>query len=255
MLISPRRLRRWFGVRPIGVLHVGAHHAEEFGDYRKALFGPTVWVEAQTELVPHIQEVIRGSQDSVVEAVAWSESGIELSFQVTSETQSSSLYDLADHLAEYPQIQTTEQRTVTTVRLDEVISEHTSFDFLTLDIQGAELEALKGMGRLISKVRWIFTEVNRREMYSGIPLVGDLDTFLSERGFRRVVTLWNPAGWGDALYVRTSGNPLDSFSLGIASAATVALFLIRESYFRWKKRLVKFRRRVFRLIDRLRGLS
>jgi hypothetical protein len=139
--------------------------------------------------------------------------------------------------------------------LDEVIPEHTNFDFLTLDIQGAELEALKGMGRLISKVRWIFTEVNRREMYSGIPLVSDLDTFLSERGFSRVVTLWNPAGWGDALYVRTSGNLLESFSLGIASVAAVALFRIRESYLRSKKRLIKFRRRVFRLIDRVRGLS
>lgn len=254
MLISPSRLRQLFGVRPSGVLHVGAHQAEEFEEYRKAGFGPTIWVEAQSELLARIREVIAGSEDSVVEAVAWSETGKKLTFQVTSETQSSSLFGLADHLLEYPQIQTMEERQVTTVRLDEVVPPESPFDFVTLDIQGAELEALKGMGDLLSRVKWIFTEVNRREMYEGIPLVQDLDDFLSRQGFRRVVTLWYPAGWGDALYARTSGGVGENLRFVLASSWATTSFTAQESFLRTKKKVLKFRRRVYRIIDRLRGL-
>ena len=254
MLISPTRLRRWFGVSPSGVLHVGAHHAEEFEDYRKARFGPTIWIEGQTDLLPLIREVILGSKDTVIEAVAWSETGKELTFQVTSETQSSSLYGLADHLVEYPQIQTTEERKVTTVRLDEVLPAKAPFDFVTLDIQGAELEALTGMGDLIRQVRWIFTEVNRREMYAGIPLVAELDEFLSQQGFRRVVTLWNPAGWGDALYVRPTGRRVEEVHFALASAWAVFSFRSHEFWLRTRKKFLKLRRRVYRVIDRMRGL-
>ena len=250
MLISPSRLRQLFGVRPSGVLHVGAHHAEEFEEYRKAGFGPTIWVEAQSELLARIREVIAGSEDSVVEAVAWSETGKKLTFQVTSETQSSSLFGLAEHLLEYPQIQTMEERQVTTVRLDEVLPPESRFDFVTLDIQGAELEALKGMGDLLSRVKWIFTEVNRRELYEGIPLVEDLDNFLSRQGFRRVVTLWYPAGWGDALYVKTSGGVGENLRFVLVSSWVTA----QESFLQTKRKVRKFRRRLYRIIDRLRGL-
>lgn len=254
MLISPSRLRRLFGVRPSGVLHVGAHQAEEFEEYRKAGFGPTIWVEAQSELLARIREVIAGSEDSVVEAVAWSETGKKLTFQVTSETQSSSLFGLAEHLLEYPQIQTMEERQVTTVRLDEVVPAESHFDFVTLDIQGAELEALRGMGDLLARVKWIFTEVNRREMYEGIPLVQDLDDFLSQQGFRRVVTLWYPAGWGDALYARTSGDVGENLRFFLASSWATRSFAAHEILLRTKKKFTRFRRRVYRIIDRLRGL-
>ena len=255
MLIAPLYLRKWFGARPTGVLHVGAHEAEEFEAYRRANFGPTIWVEAQAELLPRIREVIEGTDDVLLEAVAWSESGKEFNFQVTSETQSSSLYGLAEHLVEYPQIKTTEERKVTTTRLDEVISQEARFDFVTLDIQGAELEALKGMGNLISKVRWIFTEVNRREMYAGIPLVEELDDFLSKQGFERVVTLWNPAGWGDALYAKSPKSHLEKIRFAVASKWAVANFLTTEFVLRSRKKGRKLRRRLYRFVDRLRGLG
>lgn len=254
MLITPIRLRKLFGVKPQGVLHVGAHLAEEFLDYREAGFGPTIWVEAQAELLAPIREVIAGSDDTVIEAVAWSETGKNLTFQVTSETQSSSLFGLAEHLVEYPQIQATEERQVSTVRLDEVLPPESTFDFVTLDIQGSELEALKGMGNLVSRVRWIFTEVNRREMYAGIPLVGEIDDFLSRRGFRRVVTLWYPAGWGDALYARGSGRAGENLRWAVAAAWATASFASHEFFLRNKKKVLKFRRRLYRFIDRLRGL-
>jgi ribonuclease I len=91
-------------------------------------------------------------------------------------------------------------------------------------------------------------------MYAGIPLVADLDEFLSRHGFRRVVTLWNPAGWGDALYVRPTGGRVEEVQFALASAWAVFSFRSHEFWLRTRKKFLKLRRRVYRAVDRMRGL-
>lgn len=200
MLIGPRTLRKRLGVQPRGVLHVGAHQAEELEDYRKEGFGPVIWVEAQPSLIPHLVERVKGSEDLVLEGVAFSRTGETLTFNVASNGQSSSVYEMNEHLIHYPNIHNVVQIEVQTVRLDELVPDNADFDFVNLDIQGAELDALQGLSARLHQVRWIYTEVNRENLYHGIPLVAELDTFLKAKGFFRAVTAWTRAGWGDALY-------------------------------------------------------
>ena len=78
---------------------------------------------------------------------------------------------------------------------------------MNVDLQGAELRALEGAARTLEGVRYVYTEVNREPLYEGCALVGDLDRFLGERDFQRVVTKWTGAHWGDALYVRGGVSP------------------------------------------------
>lgn len=56
-------------------------------------------------------------------------------------------------------------------------------DVIWMDVQGAELNVLTGLGDLIHKVKAIHTEVCFREYYQGQPLYPDIDKFLTERGF------------------------------------------------------------------------
>lgn len=86
------------------------------------------------------------------------------------------------------------------------------FDFLNLDIQGVELEALQGIGVYFEKIKWIYTEVNKSEVYKNCALIDDIDAFLKMEGFKRVATRWvKKQGWGDALYVRENvARPLTS---------------------------------------------
>jgi len=91
-----------------------------------------------------------------------------------------------------------------TTRLDDLLPKTSKFDFINLDIQGSELEALKGLGDLLSGVNWIYTEVNRKPLYIDIPMVEELDSFLLSEGFKRRKTRWQfNAGSGDALYIRS----------------------------------------------------
>ena len=58
-----------------------------------------------------------------------------------------------------------------------------SIDLMWMDIQGAELLALKGAGKRIRSIKLLHLEVGFMEIYSGQPLYSDLKKFLNHRGF------------------------------------------------------------------------
>ncbi len=190
------------------MLHVGAHEAEEVDEYIANGFAeqmPIIWVEAQTDLAESLKVKLDPARNKVYCAVAWDVDGVTKIFNVTSKSASSSLFDLDEHKNLYPDIDIVQKIQVTTSRLDSALSPSDTFDFVVLDIQGAESQAIKGLGQRINTVNWIFTEVSKRKLYAGATLYKDLDSQLSGLGFKRVFTAWDRrAGWGDALYARTS---------------------------------------------------
>ena len=203
-----REFVRLHNLNAKGVLHVGAHEAEEVDEYIAAGFAeqaPIIWVEAQADLVDILKRKLNPKENKVYCAVAWDVDGVTKTFNVTSKSASSSLFELDEHRRIYPEIDIVQKIQVTTSRLDSTLSPNDLFDFVVLDIQGAESQAIEGLGKRINSVNWIFTEVSKKELYAGATQYKDLDSQLSELGFRRVFTAWDRrAGWGDALYARSS---------------------------------------------------
>lgn len=237
MLIPPAIISRWIFSKPPSVLHVGAHLAEESDLYTLANWGPVIWIEAQTALAKNLTERFQGGPDTVINACVWSASGVEKTLHISTNSQSSSVFELGTHSRHYPEVTYSSAETHTTVRLDEVLPIGTKVDFVNLDIQGAELEALQGLGSFLTGAHVVYIEVNREELYEGIPLVTDIDAFLQIEGFQRVFTLWTHAEWGDAIYVRAGrflsvpiGRTL--FALWIESALYSLQLLRRFGKFR-----------------------
>jgi len=56
-------------------------------------------------------------------------------------------------------------------------------DFLKLDVQGYELEVLKGCEASLDRVRVILTEVSLLDLHENVPLLHELTGWLGERGF------------------------------------------------------------------------
>jgi hypothetical protein len=56
-------------------------------------------------------------------------------------------------------------------------------DFLKIDVQGYELEVLKGAQESLRNIEVILTEVNYLEVYQGAPLAAELIGWLSKREF------------------------------------------------------------------------
>lgn len=207
LLVRPRTLA-FLGVRPTALLHVGAHHGEERNSYLSLGWEAIAWVDALPSAVANLRERIGHSpKERIYEGAAFSSAGLALDFHVASNGESSSILEFQEHADVYPDITEVNQLAVQTICLSDVHDAYRqelglTFDFVNLDIQGAELAALMGLGPRLACYKWVYSEVSTRQLYKGQPKLADLDEFLALRGFRRVVTaIHQPEGWGDALYV------------------------------------------------------
>lgn len=205
MLIDTNTLKYKFGVNPKGILHVGAHLGEELGMYLNAgWLCPIIWVEGQANLAARLTSCLP-SNHKVINAFVWDLDGINLNFKVTNNSQSSSLLNLGTHKHNYPDIFVNKVEVVQTKRLDSLIESSDNIDLLVLDIQGAELKALIGLGDHLKRVNYVYSEVNKWGVYEDCALVKELDQYLGHFGFKRVATSWvRGAGWGDALWIRSN---------------------------------------------------
>lgn len=191
------------GISVAGILHIGAHECEELKDYvAKGVPATSVdWIEANPELVSRM--AARGIH---VHQAAISDVEAELPFHVTNNGQSSSLLEFGTHAASYPWCRVVNTLTVKTETLQTVVARTgipiATRNFWNLDIQGAELAALRSAGVLIQHADAIYAEVNTQEVYKGCGLLSELDAFLESKGFKREMISMTDAGWGDALYVR-----------------------------------------------------
>jgi FkbM family methyltransferase len=204
MLIPLETLIARYGLQVEGVLHVGGHHAEEAKAYNKVGFAPVYWVEAEEASYRILQRNIRryGNQFAVNAVVTDEEK--QVVFNHANNGQSSSLLEFGTHSKEHPDVVFTGTTTYDATTIAKLFEQGyiKQCNFVNLDIQGAELLALKGAGSYLDDVKYIYSEVNKRELYKGCVLLGELDEWLGERGFVRKEIEMTPHGWGDAFYVR-----------------------------------------------------
>jgi len=85
---------------------------------------------------------------------------------------------------------------------DETGIEPQRIDLIKLDVQGAELKALYGARKLLRHVPLVLLEVSFVPIYKDSPLLGEIESFMRENGYRRraLYPSDQPHNWGDALY-------------------------------------------------------
>lgn len=209
MIITMDRLTAEYGCAPKAVLHVGAHLGEEAEAYSRAGVERVLWVEANPGLIPQLEvNALRFPGQTCVEAVVSDADGADAVLHLATFTMSSSILAPKEHLITYPGIHYPTDLPVKTITVDTLLSDlgvpHDAFDLLNIDVEGAELLAFKGMPKVLPHLRWVYIEVNTREMYAGCAMVDEVDAYLGGLGFERVVM--EDEGWDhgfkDALYAR-----------------------------------------------------
>lgn len=188
-----------------GVLHVGAHLAEETDVYNELNVGPVVWVEANPEVLPRILERLKPHPaQTLVQALVYSEDGLILDFNVTNyDGMSSSILEFGSHPVFSPDTVFVDKVELKTSTIDWLSYAYDiKANFLNMDIQGAELHALQGATEFLKGVDYIMSEVNDTDVYVDCAKVWELDEILAD--FERVATYWvGDQGWGDALWIKT----------------------------------------------------
>ena len=206
MLIPLTYLINKYNIKPTGVLHIGAHQAEELSDYNKHNINKVIWIEANPSLIPSLKTITEQYNHKVYNLLVSDVSNIKHTFYITNNGQSSSMLPLDLHIKMHPHIYVTKTVELYSKTLQDLVEEENidmnDYDFINLDIQGSELLALKGLGDNISYINYIYTEVNMDHLYKDCCLIDELDKYLGDRGFVRVETKMTQYKWGDAFYIR-----------------------------------------------------
>lgn len=197
MLIPLQYIAGKFRMQVTGIIHVGGHFGEEEHDYRRIFpFAPRHYFEPD---VASFQQLVVNTPGATHHQVALgaADSTADMYCETFNTGQSNSLLKPGTHLKHYPLIKFDSVRTVEVRTLD---SFHiTDCNFINLDVQGYELEVLKGATETLKHIDYLYTEVNTEDVYEGCGKLPEMDAYLTD--FIRVETAMTGQGWGDSLYI------------------------------------------------------
>jgi FkbM family methyltransferase len=221
---------RWvrkFNVPRSGIVHVGAHFAEERDLYHDLGYEPVLWVEAIPSVATEAERLLQDFPlQEVVSETLWRVPGEKKEFFVSSnEGSSSSILPLHLHKSSHPEVVTSEKFEVVTSTLDNLYQSRsvmaTQCRILILDTQGSELDVLRGGVGCLDKFDYILSEVSIRQLYKGGALHKELKKYLKKKNFIEVAhNISRESGWGDAFYVSKKVIEAESLKLNSADFVT-----------------------------------
>ena len=187
-----------------GIIHIGAHYGEEIQEYvdngiqKITVFEPlSKNFEVLAERLQNVNADIQGYQVAL-----GSQKGTATMYLSSNQAQSSSILKPKEHLEHHPDVTFNGTEEVEVSVLDDY--DLGDVNFINMDVQGYELEVLRGGKETLNNVDYVYCEVNRGEMYENNAMIDDIDEYLGEYGFERVETYWPETWykWGDALYIK-----------------------------------------------------
>jgi FkbM family methyltransferase len=187
-----------------GGFHIGAHDCEEIEFYNRLGIKNEniVWIDA---IPSKVLEATNRGIPYVYHAVITDKDDEDVVFNVANNVQSSSVLEFGTHSQEHPSVVYIDKINLKSITIDTFFERNnidaSKFNFWNFDIQGAEFMALKGATRSIQYAKAIYLEVNVKELYKNCGLITEIDTFLEQYKFKRVITNITQHGWGDALYI------------------------------------------------------
>ncbi len=185
-----------------GIIHIGGHYGEEILEYVNNGILKIVVFEPLSKNFQILHENIKDVNANIIghQIALGSKKGIATMNLSSNDAQSSSILNPKEHLTLHPNVTFNGTEEVGVRTLDSF--KYKNYNFLNMDVQGYELEVLKGSKKTLERIDYVYCEVNRGEVYENNAMVDDVDDFLSNYNFSRVETDWTGKLWGDALYIK-----------------------------------------------------
>jgi FkbM family methyltransferase len=195
-----------YGFIPTGIIHIGAHLMEERKNYLSMGVDNIIWIEANPKLYEKIKNENVSSKELFFNYAISNKDNEMCELNITNNGQSSSILELDKHKMYHPEVWVTEKISVESKTIDSLFESEgidaSNYNFLNIDIQGAEYLAFLGSSNTLEKVDYIYSEVNEGTLYKDCGLISDIDLLLSKYGFKRFETDMSPWEWGDAFYIK-----------------------------------------------------
>ena len=180
-----------------GIIHIGAHRGSE--RYIYDWFGKKViWVEANPKIFEDLNiNIFEFKYQKAYKEILHSSIGKKINFNLSSnDGASSSIYDFSSDYKtkkihfenKLRDIYMGQKIQLKTNTLDNLIKENNidiqNFDHLIVDVQGAELDVLKGSVNFLKTCNSIYIEVSTENFYQNGIQWYDLKKFLNEKDFK-----------------------------------------------------------------------
>jgi FkbM family methyltransferase len=195
-----------------GILHLGGHLGHESTRYAE-FDQHVIWVEAIPDIAGELkQRVSPFSKQRVVQACITDRDGDRIEFKVSGNHDgvSSSIFDFGpaasgdDSLWPDANLHMVDVISLETTTIDRLFAQlgvsPSDFNHWIVDLQGAELLALKGGLDSLKHCRSLVVETSTVEVYEGGAQWLDVKALLEEHGF---VPAWEACGHMDVLFLRT----------------------------------------------------
>jgi FkbM family methyltransferase len=197
-----KNLKKKYNLNINGIIHVGAHYGEEVSDYIESGVQDIILFEPLQDNFNVLSNRMKNLNANILLHNVALGSILQKSIMYVSdnEAQSSSILVPNVHLTHHPNVNFPDIEEVSVDVLDNFDCGNSNY--LHMDVQGYELEVLKGATETLKHIDYVLCEVNRDELYEGNAYVEEIDEFLKQYGMERVETYWMGDIWGDALYIK-----------------------------------------------------
>lgn len=203
MILELSGLIKKYNMNISGVIHIGAHYGEEVSNYVNLGIDDIVLFEPLKENFEILKNNVSDSSANIIgHCVALGNKNQNVNMFLSSNNlESSSVLKPKIHLDLHPEVIFSGEETVEMGRLDDFLFKN--YNFINIDVQGYEMEVLKGAEKTLENIDYLYCEVNRNEVYEGNAYIEEIDNYLLNYNMRRVETFWWYDGpWGDALYIK-----------------------------------------------------
>lgn len=174
-------------VQAVTVLDVGANRGQFALIARRRFPRASIYAfEPQPEAARLLREMFAGDATFRLHVLALGSVSAELDLHITAADDSSSLLSPTPRqIQAFPGTNEIGRFPVRVERLDALLSDEiTRPSLLKIDVQGAELDVLRGAEHLLAAIDQLYIECSFVELYAGQALVGDVVAYLKDRGFR-----------------------------------------------------------------------
>ena len=178
-----------------GVVHIGANKCEELDFYKSLKIDNIIWIDANTQNSNNILEYLVADIDDK-----------EYCLNISNDNESTSILNYSKNQKYSPNIYITEKKIILSKTIDTIYNIHNidykSYNMWFISIQGAELLALKGGIKNINNIDIICIKIYTQKIYENCPLITDIDNFLHQYNFTRIITEITESSWGFGLFIK-----------------------------------------------------
>jgi len=204
MIIDLKTVLQENSIIPKGVIHVGGYNGEEIFEYKDLGINNMAIFEPQKNLYEQI--LLKKGLDENILAYNFglgSKTTKQKMYKSINFEAASSFLQPSKVLSLYPGLifeETLEEFEIH--KMDDVIKNKNLYNILNIDVQGFELEVLRGGEETLKNIEVIICEVNRDYLYNNNAQIHEIDEFLSAFKFKRLIVNWIGDLWGDACYIK-----------------------------------------------------